>query len=346
MVEGQEGATWDEWLALARACEDAGLEALFRSDHYLSVQDHPERGSLDAWATLAALAHATERIRLGTLVSPATFRHPSVLAKMVVTADHISRGRVELGIGAGWHEPEHRAYGFPFPPDATRLEMLEEQLQIVRRSWEPGPFDFEGRHYRVRGLDALPKPRGGYVTYDGEFFDVQSAKVWDLPAELPPIGIAVSGDQSCRLAGELADLMIAVEPNPKLAEAFDAAGGGGKPRVGQVPVCYDADEKEAVRRAHEQFRWFGGGWRVNAELPGPSAFAAASRFVTEDDVAAAIPCGPDAGRHVEAIRTFVDAGFTHVALVQVGGDHQEPFARWFADELRPALAAEGVAAGG
>jgi F420-dependent oxidoreductase-like protein len=158
MVEGQEGVTWDEWVVLAQACEEAGLEALFRSDHYLSVQDHAERGSLDAWATLTAVAHATNRIRLGTLVSPATFRHPSVLAKLVVTADHVSGGRVELGMGAGWHEPEHRAYGFPFPPDATRLEMLEEQLQIVRCSWEPGPFDFKGRHYRVQGLDAVPKP--------------------------------------------------------------------------------------------------------------------------------------------------------------------------------------------
>ena len=158
MVEGQEGVTWDEWVALGRACEEAGLDGMFRSDHYLSVQDRPDRGSLDAWATLAALAHATDRLRLGTLVSPATFRHPSVLAKMVVTADHISGGRVELGIGAGWHEPEHRAFGFGFPPPAERLRMLEEQLEIVHRSWESGPFDFAGRHYRVEGLDAFPKP--------------------------------------------------------------------------------------------------------------------------------------------------------------------------------------------
>jgi F420-dependent oxidoreductase-like protein len=158
MVEGQEGVTWDEWLALARAAEDAGLDALFRSDHYLSVQDRPDRGSLDAWATLAALARATERLKLGTLVSPATFRHPSVLAKTVVTVDHISGGRVELGIGAGWHEPEHRAFGFPFPAASTRLEVLEEQIEIVHRSWGPGPFDFRGRHYQLEQLDAFPKP--------------------------------------------------------------------------------------------------------------------------------------------------------------------------------------------
>ena len=158
MIEGQEGVSWQEWVALAQACEEAGLDALFRSDHYVSVQDRPDRGSLDAWATLAALAQATERIKLGTLVSPATFRHPSVLAKTVVTVDHVSGGRVELGIGAGWHEPEHRAFGFPFPEPSTRLEVLEEQIEIVHRSWGPGPVDFDGRHYRLEHLDAFPKP--------------------------------------------------------------------------------------------------------------------------------------------------------------------------------------------
>ncbi len=158
MIEGQEDVTWDQWVALAGSCEEAGLEGLFRSDHYLSVVGQVDRGSLDAWATVAALAGVTGRIRLGTLVSPATFRHPSVLAKMVVTADHVSGGRVELGIGAGWLEAEHAVYGFPFPPAATRMELLEEQVEIVHRSWGADRFDFHGRHYRVDGLDALPKP--------------------------------------------------------------------------------------------------------------------------------------------------------------------------------------------
>ncbi|HEX2118390.1 MAG TPA: TIGR03560 family F420-dependent LLM class oxidoreductase [Acidimicrobiales bacterium] len=158
MVEGQEDVTWDQWVALARAAEDAGLEALFRSDHYLSVIGRTDRGSLDAWATLAGLAASTERIRLGTMVSPATFRHPSVLAKMVTTVDHVSGGRAELGMGAGWHEPEHRAYGFPFPLAQERLDVLEKQVEIVHRSWTERTFDFPGRHYTLEGLDALPKP--------------------------------------------------------------------------------------------------------------------------------------------------------------------------------------------
>ncbi|MGH2819948.1 MAG: LLM class flavin-dependent oxidoreductase, partial [Actinomycetota bacterium] len=158
MIEGQEDVGWKQWQALAVACEESGLEGLFRSDHYLSVGGHAERGSLDAWTTLAGLAAQTERIRLGTMVSPATFRHPSALAKSVVTVDHISGGRVELGLGAGWHEAEHRAYGFPFAGAPTRLEVLGEQLEIVRGAWDEGPFEFDGRHYRLEGLDALPKP--------------------------------------------------------------------------------------------------------------------------------------------------------------------------------------------
>jgi F420-dependent oxidoreductase-like protein len=158
MIEGQEDVTWDQWVALARACEDSGIETLFRSDHYLSVEGAGGRGSLDAWATINALAAITSRLRLGTLVSPATFRHPSTLAKMVVTADHVSGGRVELGMGAGWLEAEHRAYGFPFAGTRTRMDVLAEQLEIVHRSWKPGPFSFHGEHYTLEDLDALPKP--------------------------------------------------------------------------------------------------------------------------------------------------------------------------------------------
>jgi F420-dependent oxidoreductase-like protein len=158
MVEGQEGVTWDEWLALADVCERAGLDGLFRSDHYLSVIGKRERSSLDAIATLAALAARTERIRLGTLVSPVTFRHPSVLAKSVATIDHVSGGRVELGLGAGWNEGEHAAYGFAFPPLGLRIELLEEQLEIVHRQWTEDSVTFEGRHYQLDDCPALPKP--------------------------------------------------------------------------------------------------------------------------------------------------------------------------------------------
>jgi F420-dependent oxidoreductase-like protein len=158
MIEGQEDVTWEDWVAIARACERLGFEALFRSDHYASVMGAGDRGALDAWGTICGLAAITSTLRLGSLVSPATFRHPSVLAKNAVTADHISGGRIDLGIGTGWMEAEHRAYGFPFGDMGVRMDRLTEQLEIVSGSFGPGPFSFDGEHYAVERLDALPKP--------------------------------------------------------------------------------------------------------------------------------------------------------------------------------------------
>src|SRR3954470_23461353 len=158
MIEGQEDVSWEQWQRLAATAEQLGFTALMRSDHYLSVDGHGTRGALDAWGTITALAATTDTLRLGTLVSPATFRHPSVLAKAVVTADHVSGGRVELGIGTGWLEAEHTAYGFPFPPMGERMTVLSEQLEIIHRQWTERMFDFTGNHYRIGGLDARPKP--------------------------------------------------------------------------------------------------------------------------------------------------------------------------------------------
>ncbi len=135
MIEGQEGVSWDEWVALARVCDESGLEGLFRSDHYLSVMGDGTRESLDAWATISALAALTDRIRLGTLVSPVTFRHAAEIAKVVASADRISSGRVELGLGAGWNQREHETYGFPFPELGERMTLLERQLEQVTRQW-------------------------------------------------------------------------------------------------------------------------------------------------------------------------------------------------------------------
>ncbi|MFA9446623.1 LLM class flavin-dependent oxidoreductase [Egicoccus sp. AB-alg6-2] len=158
MIEGQESVSWPQWQTLAQAAEDAGLEGLFRSDHYQSVQNRTERSALDAWGTITGLAVLTSRLRLGTMVSPASFRHPSVLAKNVVTADHVSDGRVELGLGAGWHELEHRTYGFDSHEVGTRYDVFAEQLEIIRRQFEEERFDFRGAHYTLTDCEARPKP--------------------------------------------------------------------------------------------------------------------------------------------------------------------------------------------
>jgi alkanesulfonate monooxygenase SsuD/methylene tetrahydromethanopterin reductase-like flavin-dependent oxidoreductase (luciferase family) len=131
MVEGQEGVSWDQWLALAEACEEHGIDTLFRSDHYLSLTAPHERAATDAWTLLGALAGRTSKLRLGTLVSPVTFRHPAVLAKAAATVDHVSGGRVEVGMGAGWMELEHETFGFPFPETSERVRMLAEQIERV-----------------------------------------------------------------------------------------------------------------------------------------------------------------------------------------------------------------------
>jgi F420-dependent oxidoreductase-like protein len=158
MIEGQEGVSWEQWCALATACEQHGIETLFRSDHYISQSNETGNVAHDAWTTLAGLAARTSTLRFGTLVSPATFRLPGLLANAVATVDHISGGRIELGLGAGWMEREHRAYGFPFPETSARLQMFAEQLEIVHRLWTEEHVDFRGTHYTLENAPAQPKP--------------------------------------------------------------------------------------------------------------------------------------------------------------------------------------------
>jgi alkanesulfonate monooxygenase SsuD/methylene tetrahydromethanopterin reductase-like flavin-dependent oxidoreductase (luciferase family) len=157
MIEGQEGVTWDDWVALASACEEHGVEALFRSDHYVSGFDE-NRPALDAWATIAGLAAVTSTIELGTLVSPVTFRHPAVLARFAATADEISGGRVTLGMGAGWMEREHEAYGFDFGTAKERVAHLAEQVEIVYRLLHEDHVDFDGARYRLHDAPGLGRP--------------------------------------------------------------------------------------------------------------------------------------------------------------------------------------------
>jgi G6PDH family F420-dependent oxidoreductase len=301
---------------LIRDCalaEEAGFDFAVISDHYfpwLDAQGH----SPYAWSVLGAAAQATTRIPLMTYVTcPIGRYHPAVVAQKAATMQLLSDGRFTLGLGAGENLNEH-IVGGRWPVAPLRHEMLDEAVQIIRSLWD-----------------------GGYVTYRGKHFDVELAKVWDLPETAPPIGIAVSGPASCRLAGRHGDAMIAVEPRAELGQMFDDAGGSGRPRIGQIALAYDEDEQAAVTRAMSQFRWFTSGWRVNAELPLPASFDVASKTVREDDVKKQMPCGPDTERHVAGIREFETAGFTHIALVQVGADTQEAFIGWAAEELLPAL---------
>jgi G6PDH family F420-dependent oxidoreductase len=304
----------DQLVRDVRMAEEAGFDFSVISDHFqpwLAEQGH----SPYAWSVLGAAAQATERIPLMTYVTCPTLRyHPAVVAQKAATMQILSGNRFRLGLGAGENLNEH-VVGQRWPSVGARHEMLSEALDIISALFDgEEPVNFRGRH-----------------------FDVESARLWDLPQERVPIGLAVSGAESCRLAGRKADLLIATEPKRELGELFDGAGGAGKPRVGQVAVAYDEGRTVAVRRAHEQFRWFGLGWKVNADLPNPDSFAGATQFVTPEQVGEQLACGPDVDEHVGKIKPFLDAGFTEIALVQIGADTQQRFTEWAERELLPAL---------
>ncbi len=300
----------------AAAAEAAGFDFEAISDHYspwLADQGHAP----NAWSVLGAVSQMTERVELMTYVTCPTRRyHPTVVAQQAATIQLLSHGRFTLGLGAGENLNEH-VIGTGWPPANIRHEMLGEALTIIGELFD-----------------------GGYVNYSGKHFTVDSAKLWDLPERRVPIATAVSGQASLEMAAPRSDAMITVEPDAGLVDAWDRLSPeSGQRKIGQIPICWDTDQDEAVRRAHEQFRWFAGGWKVNAELPGTQAFAAATQFVRPEDVAASIPCGPDVAAIVSAVEPFWKAGFTDIALIQIGGDHQRDFFPFAERELLPALRA-------
>jgi G6PDH family F420-dependent oxidoreductase len=293
--------------------EAAGFDFAVSSDHFFPWLD--ELGhSPNAWVTLGAAAQATSRIDLMTYVTCPIIRYrPAVVAQQAATLQLLADGRFTLGLGAGENLNEH-VIGEGWPAVAVRHEMLAEAVQIIKEL--------------LRG--------DGYTTFHGEYFDVDGGRIWDLPEGGVPIGLAVSGEKSVELAAEYADVLIATEPRPELTEAFEAAGGAGKNKVGQMPISYGTDKAAAVTRAHSLFRWFGLGWKVNADLPGTAGFDAASQFVREEDVESSLPCGDDVDAVIEAAKEYADAGFTHLALVQIGGDQQAPYLEWSEKTLMPA----------
>ena len=310
MIEGQEGVTWPQWLAIARACEQHGITTLFRSDHYMNLDgEHPERGSLDALGTTIALAAQTTTLRLGTMVSPASFRHPSVLAKLATTADQVSGGRFELGLGAGWHEREHTAYGFPYHDLPTRMQVLAEQLQIVLGHWAPaedGPFSFAGEHYRLEELEAQPKP-------------VQQPH--------PPLLIGgAAGPLAARLAASYADeyntgsatLDQVRERRARIDSACAAAGRDPIPFSVMTPVITGIDEADLRARARR---------------------SAVFRGMEPDALLGTPPEGWIVGtldQVTEQLRALADAGVSRVLCQHLPHDDLE-FVELLGRELAPRL---------
>jgi G6PDH family F420-dependent oxidoreductase len=304
-----------ELVRYAQAAERAGFDFEVSSDHYspwLVSQGH----SAYAWSVLGAVAQATSSVGLMTYVTCPTMRyHPAVVAQKAATMQLLSEGRFTLGLGSGENLNEH-VVGEGWPAVNARQDMLQEAIHIIR---------------------ALHT--GELTTWDGDYFRVDSARIWDLPDEGVPLATAISGDSSVARFAPLADHAIAVEPDADLLSAWDQEHEGPSRKIGQVPICWDPDESAAIERAHDQFRWFGGGWAVNADLPTPAGFEAASQFIRPDDVAASIACGPDLDKIAESVKAYIDAGFTDVAIVQVGDEGQDRFLEQAATPLLEKLRA-------
>lgn len=290
----------------AQSAENVGFDFEVSSDHYfpwLSSQGHAPY----AWSVLGAVAHATDRVELMTYVTCPTIRyHPAIVAQKAATLQILADGRFTLGLGSGENLNEH-VVGHGWPTVARRQDMLKEAIQIIRELHT-----------------------GEMVDWKGEYFEVDSARLWDIPDVPVPIAAAVSGKRSVEHFAPLADHLIAVEPDKNLVDAWhEERRGTGLPGhvrvIGQIPICWDPDRNAAVERAHDQFRWFAGGWSVNSDLPTTAGFDGATQFVRPEDVAESIPCGPDLDAIVDAVGKYWEAGFTDIALVQVGGDSQEAF---------------------
>jgi G6PDH family F420-dependent oxidoreductase len=299
----------------AVSAEHAGFDFEVSSDHFspwLSAQGHAP----NAWTVLGAVAHATQNVELFTYVTCPTMRyHPAVVAQQAATLQILADGRFTLGVGSGENLNEH-VVGKGWPTITRRQDMLREAIQIMRELFT-----------------------GDLVNWKGEYFEVDSARLWDVPDSEVRIAAAVSGERSIETFAPLADDLIAVQPDKDAVDAWHRARRATGLRtddrvIGQMPICWDPDRDAAVSRAHDQFRWFAGGWAVNADLPTTAGFAGATQFVRPEDTASSIPCGPDLDAIVEGVREYKDAGFTDIALVQVGDEGQD---RFLAEAAQPLL---------
>ncbi|PPF31300.1 LLM class F420-dependent oxidoreductase [Rathayibacter tritici] len=284
--------------------ERLGFEFAVSSDHYspwLTEQGHASY----AWTLLGAVAQATSTIDLTTYVTAPTIRyHPAVVAQKAATLAILSDDRFTLGLGSGENLNEH-VVGEGWPSVAVRQDMLEEAVHLIRELHT-----------------------GELVTWEGEYFRVDSARIWDLPDTPVQIGLAVSGEKSIARFAPIGDHLITTEADAELISQWTSVRGADAApsrTIGQIPICWAPNKEQGVALAHEQFRWFAGGWAVNSDLPTPAGFAGASQFVRPEDVAEQIACGPDLDELAQSFVPYIEAGFTDIALVQVGDELQQRF---------------------
>ncbi|MDP9303453.1 MAG: TIGR03557 family F420-dependent LLM class oxidoreductase [Actinomycetota bacterium] len=297
----------------ARRAEEAGFSFALVSDHFHPWIDRQGESPF-VWGVLGGIALATDRLIVGTGVTCPTIRiHPAVVAQAAATAASMLPGRFFLGVGTGENLNEH-VLGDRWPPADVRLEMLEEAIDVMRSLWEGGLTDHRGRYYTV-----------------------ENARIYTLPEEPIPVMVAAGAKHAAELAGRVGDGFVGTSPDRELLNVYEAAGGGGKPRYGQLTVCFAESESEARRTAHELWPTAALKGPLAQELALPAHFEAAAEMVSEDDVAEQVVCGPDPERHVAMIEKYAEAGYDHVYVHQVGAD-QEGFLRFYESEILPRYA--------
>jgi G6PDH family F420-dependent oxidoreductase len=294
----------------AARAEEAGFTYALVSDHFHPWIDRQGQSPF-VWGVLGGIALATDSLVVGTGVTCPTIRiHPAIVAQAGATAASMLPGRFFLGVGTGENLNEH-VLGQRWPSTELRREMLEEAVEVMRRLWEGELTSHRGRHYTV-----------------------ENARIYTLPDEPIDVLVAAGGPEAAELAGRIGDGLIGTSPEAELIELFADAGGAGKPRYGQLTVCWAENEADARRTAHEWWPTAALKGPLTQELPLPSHFDAAAEMVTEDAVAEMVTCGPDPEAHVSAIDAYADAGYTHVYVHQVGPD-QDGFLDFYAKEILP-----------
>lgn len=294
----------------ARRAEETGFTFALISDHFhpwVDAQGH----SPFVWTVLGGIARETTSLRVGTGVTCPTIRtHPAIIAQAAATVGAMMPGRFFLGVGTGENLNEHIT-GERWPSANERRDMLEEAIALMRELW-----------------------RGGLQSYEGLYYRAIDAQLYTLPEEPIEIMVAASGEKAAELAGRAGDGLITTSADSALLEAFDGAGGSGKPRIGQYVCCWSEDEEQAKQTAYEIWPIAAIQGDMQQELPLPRHFEQVATLVTPEDVAKSVLCGPDPEPHLAKIKELADAGFTHVYVHQVGHD-QEGFFRFFADKVMP-----------
>jgi coenzyme F420-dependent glucose-6-phosphate dehydrogenase len=296
----------------ARKAEQHGFEFALVSDHFHPWTDSQGQSPF-VWSVIGAIAQATERIRLGTGVTCPTIRiHPAIVAQAAATSAAMMPERFFLGVGTGENLNEH-ILGDHWPAPDERLELLEEAIEVMRLLWQ-----------------------GGYQTHRGKHYTVENARLYTLPEQPVEIAVAAAKENAAELAGRVGDAFVNTAPEREPIEAFERAGGKGKPKYGQLTVCWAKRDDEGAKTVHEIWPNAGLGGDLSYELPLPRHFEQATENVTPEDLKEKLPVGPDPARYLEQIRELERVGYTHVYFHQIGRD-QDGFFRFWKEKLEPAL---------